>query len=121
MATNQSIKWKSDEVIEVYVSCFCGKETTESNKLNLAYLAVYGSAQAVGSRRLKQLPRPSFVERDDRSHVVLAHRAVDERGDVDAPQPLHTVQVCKWLIGKIPAQQTRTWWQGQRGTSEVIL
>lgn len=105
MATNQSIKWKSDEVMEVYVP------------LNLAYLAVYGSAQAVSRRRLKQLPRPSLVERDDRSHVVLAHRAVDERGDVDAPQPLHTVQVCKRLIGKIPAQQTQTWWQGQRGTS----
>lgn len=90
-------------------------------KLNLACLALYGSSQAVGSRRLKQLPRPSLVERDDRSHVVLAHRAVDERGDVDAPQPLHTVQVCKRLIGKIPAQQIQTWWQGQRSHPEVIL
>lgn len=69
------------------------------------YLAVHSSSQAVGSRRLKQLPRPPLVKSDDGSHVVLGDRAVDERGDEDSSQPLHAVQVCKRLIGKIPETQ----------------
>lgn len=66
------------------------------------YLAVHGSSKTVSSRRLKKLPRPSLIKSDDGSHVVFAYRAVDERGDEDSSQPLHTVQVCKGLIGKVP-------------------
>lgn len=77
---------------------------TEEGALSV-YLAVHSSSQAVCSRWLKQLPCPSLVESDDRSHVFLAERAIDERGDIDASQPLHTVQVCKRLIGKVPETQ----------------
>lgn len=66
------------------------------------YLAVHSSPQAVGSRWLQQLPRPSLVEGDDGSHVVFADRAVDECGDEDSSQPLHAVQVCERFIGKVP-------------------
>lgn len=70
-----------------------------------AHLAVHSSSQAVGSRGLKQLPCPSLVKSDDGSHVVLAYRAIDERGNEDASQPLHAVHVCKRLTGEIPETQ----------------
>lgn len=79
------------------------------------YLAVHGSSKAVSNRWLKQLPRPSLIKGDDRSHVVLADWAVDERGDKDTSQPLHAVQVCKWLVGKIPETQKERTWQNSQG------
>lgn len=82
----------------------------------LVYLAIHSSSQAVGSRRLKQLPCSSLVESDDGSHVVFADRAVDERGDEDSSQSLHTVEVCKRLIGKVP----ETHHQGQGGTPRIF-
>lgn len=66
------------------------------------YLAVDAAPQAVGGGRMQQLPGPALVEGDDGAHVVLAERAVDKGGDEDASQPLHPVQVCKRLVGKVP-------------------
>lgn len=66
------------------------------------YLAVDRAPKAVGAWRPEQLPGAALVEGDHRAHVVFSERAVDERGHKHATQALHTVQVCKRLVGKVP-------------------
>lgn len=56
-------------------------------------------------RRLKEFPSSSFVKGDDRPHVLLDERSVDQGGNVDSGHPLHAMEVGKGLVGKIPAKK----------------
>lgn len=86
----------------VRIHCWDIFVLSHENLFIFPYWAVNSSSQAVGSGRLQQLPSSSLVERDHRPHVVLADRAVDERGDEDSSQALHTVKVRERLVGKVP-------------------